>query len=185
MEQRSSEEGVELPPVFKLGSGQAVKWGTAEKWVSAVKLLRMAVRKSHCEDPDRGCAGDDSGWKCNPAREDGLKRRFWSSASRRQAFFHATFAIASCAGFFHFQLSMSGSDRCERTVLELSGHLGLISRKVQFCVCPCRLYLQILSLSAWKSVLRKGHAQCPFVGLLFSCCPSVFFNPHVNVGSNL
>lgn len=132
MEQRSSEEGVELPPVFKLGSGQAVKWGTAEKWVSAVKLLRMAVRKSHCEDPDRGCAGDDSGWKCNPAREDGLKRRFWSSASRRQAFFHATFAIASCAGFFISSFPWVGLTDVKGLCWSCQGTWGWLVEKCSF-----------------------------------------------------
>lgn len=51
------------------------------------------------------------------------------------------------------------------TVLELSGHLGPISRKVQLCVCLVGLTQTGVSLCG--SVLRRGHAQHPFVGLLF------------------
>lgn len=130
-----------------------------------VKLLRMAIRKSPCEVPEGGCARGHSGWKCNPAWEEGLKAGVWSSEQARRPAF-SPYHLDNCflckwCGFFLFLASSEWPDRCERTVLELLGHLRMISRKVQLCVCPCGLYVLIWSKSVWQSV-KKGLCAVSF-----------------------
>lgn len=160
--------------LFLSWGGQAGQWGTAEKW--AGKGPGMLVWKSLYKVPARGCAGVTVIGKITQPRREDWKQVFGALSKWENIFFPTPWAI-----IFHFQISVNSLR--DVTVLELSRHLGLMSRKVQLCVCPCGLNPLNWSQFVWQCV-KNRLCTTSFGEFAFSCCPA-FFNPRGNVGSSL